>query len=221
MSDNPALGCGCLLGIFVAIWALFRDTEAKQKKREEREKEFLPLIDEANEKRQELISFIQQNFLVQPCFSCHEFSMRLLDISPNNRSIHYQCMHCGKKMRAAAGTPEAAQVADIWRTYVDLTNQCNSPAFAWLRSKYPLIPLPLEFETVPAPMPYEQTTRTPIPEAIRAEVWRRNQGRCVNCGSKENLHFDHIIPVSRGGGTSAKNLQLLCQSCNFTKGAKI
>ena len=167
------------------------------------------------------MTFFRQNFLVQPCFSCHEFKMRLLDISPNNRSIHYQCMHCGKKMRAAAGTPEAAQVADIWRTYVDLTNQCNSPAFAWLRSKYPLTPLPLEFETVPAPMPYEQTTRTPIPEVVRAEVWRRDQGRCVNCGSKENLHFDHIIPVSRGGSTSAKNLQLLCQSCNFTKGAKI
>jgi hypothetical protein len=50
-----------------------------------------------NEKKQYISKFIEQNFLVQPCFNCHEFKMRLLDISPNNRSIHYQCVHCGKK----------------------------------------------------------------------------------------------------------------------------
>ena len=173
-------------------------------------------INAANEKGQELLAVIQQNFLVQSCSRCHEFTMRLLDISPNNRSVLYQCVHCGKKLRAAAGTPEAAQKAEIWRTYGDLIYKSKSLRPHSLNSL-----TPLEFETVPAPMPYEQTTRTPIPEAIRAEVWRRDQGRCVNCGSKENLHFDHIIPVSRGGGTSPKNLQLLCQSCNFTKGAKI
>ena len=143
--------------------------------------------------------------------------MRFLGFSPNNRSIQYQCLHCGKKMRAAAGTPDAAQVGDIWRIYCGFNRVSLQPR----PEEWGYGALNLVFETVPAPMPYEQTTRTPIPEAVRAEVWRRDQGRCVNCGSKENLHFDHIIPVSRGGGTSPKNLQLLCQSCNFTKGAKI
>jgi hypothetical protein len=217
MSDNPLATVGCLLGVAVALLAWAKNAPKRKEREEEalrkQKEKFLPLVNVANEKYQELMTFFRQNFLVQPCFSCHEFKMRLLDISPNNRSIHYQCVHCGKKMRAPAGTPEAAQAADLladtWRAYEPLSNQ----------KIYPL--MPLEFETVPAPMPYEQTTRTPIPEAIRAEVWRRDQGRCVNCGSQENLHFDHIIPVSRGGGTSAKNLQLLCQSCNFTKGAKI
>jgi len=49
------------------------------------------------ETAKELSFFIKENFLVQPCSKCHEFSMRLLDISPNARSVHYQCMHCGKK----------------------------------------------------------------------------------------------------------------------------
>jgi len=199
---------GFLYLIFVA--PILRGKESKRR---------IPLIaNEANEKAQKLLPLIRQNFLVQPCFHCHEFTMRLLDISPNNRSIHYQCVHCGKKIRSAAGTPEAGQVAKIWRAYMRLINQYKANSSA-LRPSPPL--MPLQFETVPAPMPYEQTTRTAIPEAVRAEVWRRDQGCCVNCGSKENLHFDHVIPVSRGGGTSAKNLQLLCQSCNLTKSAKI
>ena len=57
-----------------------------------------------------------------------------------------------------------------------------------------------------------------IPAAVRAEVWNRDGGKCVICGSRENLHFDHIIPVSRGGsGTSVKNVQLLCSRHNLEK----
>jgi 5-methylcytosine-specific restriction endonuclease McrA len=48
-------------------------------------------------------------------------------------------------------------------------------------------------------------------------VWRRDQGRCVKCGSQEGLEFDHIIPVSRGGSNTARNLQLLCENCNRSK----
>ncbi len=170
------------------------------------------------ENKQHLLAFIQQNFLVQPCFSCHEFTMRFLGFSPNYRSIQYECVHCGKKMRAAAGTPDAVKVDEIWRAYCGFNRVSLQPRpDEWGYSDA----LNLVFETVPAPMPYEQTTRTPIPEAIRAEVWRRDQGRCVNCGSKENLQFDHIIPVSQGGATSVQNLQLLCQSCNLAKSAKI
>jgi hypothetical protein len=60
-------------------------------------------------------------------------------------------------------------------------------------------------------------TRQPIPKAVQREVWQRDQGRCVECGSRENLEFDHIIPVSRGGATTTRNVQLLCESCNRRK----
>lgn len=207
------------------IWIFYRLKKRRREKKrvEEAEKELLSGIDVSNKQNQVFFSFIRQNYLIQSCPICHEFTMRFLDISPNARSIQYQCVHCGKKIRAAAGTPEATQNADTvvatWRALKSLHEVLNNPVVLNNPSKYPLIPL--EFETVPAPMPYEQTTRTPIPEAVRSEVWRRDHGRCVNCGSKENLQFDHIIPVSQGGATSAKNLQLLCQSCNLTKSAKI
>jgi hypothetical protein len=77
------------------------------------------------------------------------------------------------------------------------------------------------FHRPAAPLPYEQTTRTPIPEAVRSEVWRRDLGRCVQCNSKENLQFDHLIPIDKGGATSVANLQLLCRSCNLKKHTRI
>ena len=65
------------------------------------------------------------------------------------------------------------------------------------------------------------TRRETIPEHVRHAVWRRDQGRCVQCGSQENLEYDHLIPFSRGGSNTERNLQLLCQSCNRAKGAHI
>jgi HNH endonuclease len=62
--------------------------------------------------------------------------------------------------------------------------------------------------------------RQPIPERVRNEVWRRDQGRCVDCGSRERLEYDHIIPVSKGGSDTARNIELRCESCNRKKGAR-
>lgn len=56
-----------------------------------------------------------------------------------------------------------------------------------------------------------------VPAYIRALVFERDQGRCVNCGSNKFLEFDHIIPYSKGGATSLENIQLLCQKCNRRK----
>lgn len=63
--------------------------------------------------------------------------------------------------------------------------------------------------------------REAIPRAVQREVWRRDEGRCVDCSSNERLCFDHIIPYSRGGSSTARNLQLLCERCNLSKGNRI
>jgi hypothetical protein len=60
-----------------------------------------------------------------------------------------------------------------------------------------------------------------IPGNVRALVWERDQGRCVQCGSVRNVHFDHIIPYSKGGAAIAENIQILCQKCNLHKSSKI
>lgn len=63
--------------------------------------------------------------------------------------------------------------------------------------------------------------RASIPENVRSEVWRRDQGRCVRCGSRERLEFDHIVPLSRGGSNTVRNIELLCEPCNRLKGDSI
>jgi len=55
----------------------------------------------------------------------------------------------------------------------------------------------------------------------RTFVWRRDKGRCSSCGSKQKLQFDHIIPSSWGGSSGPENIQILCQTCNLRKGAKL
>jgi hypothetical protein len=61
-----------------------------------------------------------------------------------------------------------------------------------------------------------------IPTRVKIEVWKRDKGKCVLCGNKENLHFDHIVPFSKGGTSLlAKNIQLLCATHNLLKRDKI
>jgi hypothetical protein len=60
--------------------------------------------------------------------------------------------------------------------------------------------------------------RRVIPTAVKLEVWKRDGGKCVKCGSTDELHFDHIIPYSRGGTSlKADNVQLLCARHNLQK----
>jgi hypothetical protein len=61
-----------------------------------------------------------------------------------------------------------------------------------------------------------------IPSIVKLEVWKRDRGCCVLCGEKDNLHFDHDLPYSKGGTSlSPKNIRLLCARHNLSKGDKI
>ena len=76
--------------------------------------------------------------------------------------------------------------------------------------------------------------RRVIHQDLKDLIWKRCQGMCQAnwridpsldkntgdiCGSNEDLEFDHIVPYSRGGTTTYRNLQLLCQRHNRMKGA--
>jgi 5-methylcytosine-specific restriction endonuclease McrA len=69
--------------------------------------------------------------------------------------------------------------------------------------------------------PPDPRRRRAIPERVRNEVWRRDEACCVDCGSRERLEFDHIIPISKGGSNTARNIELRCEICNSRKRARI
>src|SRR5947207_2280736 len=88
-------------------------------------------------------------------------------------------------------------------------------------------PKPLRSLHRSAALPLKTKTRTmevirePISADTRLFVWKRDGGRCCNCGSTRNLHFDHIIPRIWDGSSLAENIELLCRECNLKKGARL
>jgi len=63
----------------------------------------------------------------------------------------------------------------------------------------------------------DQASRT-IPVWVKEMVFERDGGKCRNCGSEDNLCFDHIYPYSKGGASNTpKNIQILCSKCNSEK----
>lgn len=61
-----------------------------------------------------------------------------------------------------------------------------------------------------------------VPSWVKLEVWKRDKGQCAICGKKDNLHFDHDLPFSKGGASiTPENVRILCARHNLSKGAKI
>jgi hypothetical protein len=89
----------------------------------------------------------------------------------------------------------------------------------------PSVPLrgrePEQVIAPPAPPPVGVRARRSIPQDVKISVSARDGGRCRQCGSTAQLHFDHVIPISRGGANTVANIQLLCGACNRAKGAKM
>jgi hypothetical protein len=67
----------------------------------------------------------------------------------------------------------------------------------------------------------EQDDGRKILESVKREIWRRDGGKCSECGSRNNLEFHHIIPFSKGGSNTARNIELLCMECNRKKSNQI
>lgn len=61
-----------------------------------------------------------------------------------------------------------------------------------------------------------------IPTSIKLAVWKRDGGKCVQCGATDELHFDHVLPYAKGGTSLTEaNVQLLCARHNLAKSDKI
>lgn len=79
-----------------------------------------------------------------------------------------------------------------------------------------------EIEPAEAILCEHTSGRRVIPTEVKLQVWKRDGGKCVICRADDELHFDHIIPHSKGGTSlSTENIQLLCARHNIAKRDKI
>lgn len=69
-------------------------------------------------------------------------------------------------------------------------------------------------------LPQKDTKRL-FDSSQRIVIYRKNNGICQKCGKKcdwNDYEADHIISWNRGGKTEIENGQVLCGSCNASKG---
>lgn len=71
--------------------------------------------------------------------------------------------------------------------------------------------------------PKKWVKRLEIPNWVKRIVIARDRGKCSLCEKnitmelEEGSHFDHIVPLSKGGFNDILNIQLLCKICNLQK----
>lgn len=64
---------------------------------------------------------------------------------------------------------------------------------------------------------------TQIPPLSNRELFLRDGHLCLYCGMQLSEHMltrDHLLPLSRGGKDSWRNVVTACKSCNHAKGAR-
>ena len=73
---------------------------------------------------------------------------------------------------------------------------------------------------IPAVVRLQQYINVPYRgvELTRLNIFKRDSHSCQYCGSIKDLSIDHVLPRSRGGGSSWKNLVAACKPCNARKG---
>jgi hypothetical protein len=134
-----------------------------------------------------------------------------------------------KRHKDAGASAEHVHVYEKLRTGIWVFTGVFNLVDAWLEQSGERQVFKFRLELDPDATPTQVDAREPkldqtrvIPTTVKLIVWKRDRGHCVQCGSTDNLHFDHIIPYSRGGSSLvAENIQLLCARHNLSKRDRI
>lgn len=173
---------------------------------------------------------------IPPCRKCGLINFRIWDIQPS--LITVRCEHCKKKYDYRDSNLEIGFVQKLIKHHNLFCKIFENPNplldkyknvpfdFSSLRSNQPIYQaytfLALGSEILAKEENEDSNLgNRRIPRDVQDRVWRRDEGKCVICGSNEKLEFDHIIPFSKGGSNTYRNIQLLCESCNREKSNRI
>jgi hypothetical protein len=131
--------------------------------------------------------------------------------------------------KSGKGNPEIVQVYEKIKNGIWVDNGFFHLIDSWIEHdgtrdvfKFKLISVNDKREKFSYLEKYDENRTRIIPSDIKLQVWKRDGGKCAVCGATDELHFDHVIPFSRGGTSlRAENIQLLCARHNLQKGKNI
>ncbi len=131
--------------------------------------------------------------------------------------------------KSGKGNPEIVQVYEKIKNGIWVDNGFFHMIDSWIEHdgtrnvfKFKLISINDKREKFSYLEKYDENRTRIIPSDIKLQVWKRDGGKCAVCGATDELHFDHVIPFSRGGTSlRAENIQLLCARHNLQKGKNI
>src|SRR5262245_12045098 len=73
----------------------------------------------------------------------------------------------------------------------------------------------------PRPSKKPSTNPRHIPAHVKHAVWQRDEAQCTfvsksghRCSECDELEFDHVVPVARGGEATLENIRLRCRAHN-------
>ena len=154
------------------------------------------------------LNTLLSNFHLTSCSKCSDSNHLLKKVNNEGTSIQIKCETCGKVnwKKPVIDDYDTYELARTFHSYEHLKLYNRDYSFSFHYSA--------------------NTTETEIPsrhisQSVKDKVWNRDGSKCVQCGSNKNLEFDHIIPHSKGGSNTYRNIQLLCEPCNREKSAKI
>lgn len=72
------------------------------------------LLPEVEKAAEDLLATVSSAFEIEDCPRCHESEARLVSVSPNARSIEYQCVNCGETIYGKARSADAQKAKDLY-----------------------------------------------------------------------------------------------------------
>ena len=178
----------------------------------------------------------QFSYYVEYCSKCtnDEFSIKKI----NQTVLILECVNCNKKTTHTSNTIPDNKITrlfeqyELYKTYYKYRNydflkesfinlykiDINkvSRRYHYHHQKLQIIGL-----KEPVFISYEKQDSRNFSSEVRKAVYERDGGKCRKCGSSHNIHYDHIIPHSKGGANTFENCQILCARCNVRKSNKI
>jgi hypothetical protein len=122
------------------------------------------------------------------------------------------CYELQRKRGEAYFRENLAQALHLRESSSLLVGNMNNRRNSWLIISVlnGIRPDPTLFDALPS-------SRTAIPATVRRAIYERDDWKCVDCESRDDLTIDHRLPVVRGGTNEPDNLQTMCRPCNLKK----